>query len=80
MKILITGNTIAESALYRELQADEKFRKGQEGIRYITAEDLQTLAVEVAEKVVSEATSDEEIVSVQQRMSIAELLFNELAR
>ena len=66
--------------MYRELQAAENYRGGQEGIRYVTADDLQTLAVEVAEKVVSAVTSDEEIVSVQQRISIAELLFNELAR
>ena len=60
--------------MYWELQG------GQEGIRYITAEDLQTLAVEVAKSVVSAVTSDQEIVSVQQKMSIAELLFNKLAR
>ena len=78
--IPILGNTIDDSTMYRELQAAEKYRGGQEGIRYLTAEDLQTLAVEVSEKVVSAVTSDEEIVSVQQRMSIAELLFNELAR
>ena len=78
--MFILGNTIGESAMYRELQAAEKYRGGQEDIRYISAEDLQALAMEVAEKLVSEVTSDQEIVSVQQRVSVAELLFNELAR
>ena len=62
------------------MSSSDKFPNGEEGIRYLTAEDLQTLSMEVTENYVSTVTTDAQYVPTQQSISVAELIYSRLAR
>ena len=61
------------------MQSKDKFPGGEEGIRYVTAEDLQNLSVDVTENYVATTITDAEYVPTQQSISIADLIYKRLA-
>ena len=76
----ISGSALTTSEVFRDLSSSDEFPNGEEGIRYLTAEDLQTLSMEVTENYVSTVTTDAQYVPTQQSISVAELIYSRLAR
>ena len=76
---IFTGSSLTTSRIFRDLQSNDKFPGGEEGIRYMTAEDLQSLSVEVTENYVATTVTDSEYVPTQQSISIADLIYKRLA-
>ena len=66
--------------MFHDLQSADKFPGGEEGIRYMTAEDLQDMSMEVTQNYVASTITDAEYVPTQQSISIAELIYKQLAR
>ena len=66
--------------MFHDLQSEDKFPGGEEGIRYMTAEDLEDMSIEVTQNYVTSTITDAEYVPTQQSISIAELIYKQLAR
>ena len=75
-----TGDSLTASKIFRELHDKGEFTSGEENIRYLTAEDLYGLSMEVTENSLSTITSEAEYIPIKESISVAELLFNRLSR
>ena len=78
--LLCVGDSLLASKTFRDLNSNGKFIGGEENIRYLTAEDLYKLSLEVTENSLSDKSSETEYVPSKESFSVAEQLFNRLSR
>ena len=78
--LLISGSALTSSKVFQDLLSVDKFPNGEDSIRYLTAQDLQILSMEVTENYVATVTTGAHYVPTQRSISVAELIYRRLAR